>query len=100
MWDGGKGALPRKRRVTLGVAVVLMVLGALVMAAGCAPSISGNWAPRTETVMGLTRIARTEGQQLLLSTQGGVVDFLAGVESRLDRSGYPARGVGRHRRGL
>ena len=43
-----------------------------------APSI-GDWSPRHETVDGLSRFARTEGERLIVSTGGGERDFHAGV---------------------
>ena len=43
-----------------------------------APSI-GDWSPHYEIVDGLSRIARTEGERLIVSTSGGDRDFHAGV---------------------
>ncbi len=39
----------------------------------------GDWGPRYETVDGLTRFARTEGERLVVATVGGDRDFHAGV---------------------
>jgi hypothetical protein len=39
----------------------------------------GDWTPVVEIVDGLTRFARTEGDRLILTTEGGERDFHAGV---------------------
>ncbi len=65
--------------MTLAVPAVLMVLALVGLLVGCGSEVSTDWAPRPETVGGLTRIAHTEGTRLILSTRGGLVDFLPGV---------------------
>ncbi len=39
----------------------------------------GDWTPLVETVGGLDRFARTEGERLIIATEGGDRDFHAGV---------------------
>jgi hypothetical protein len=41
--------------------------------------LDGSWAPAPRTQRGLTRIAETSGQRLLLHTAGGEIDFVPGV---------------------
>jgi hypothetical protein len=63
--------------------MVLLVAVALVATGvwGCdsGPLISADWTPQPKTDHGLTHVARTKGDKLLLSTRGGEVDFVPGV---------------------
>jgi hypothetical protein len=62
------------------VAALLAALAAAVLLTGCnSPPVTSDWAPRPAAAGGLTYVAHTQGDKLLLSTQGGAVDFVPGV---------------------
>ena len=65
----------------LAVLSALAILASVVVLSGCGSKVfvSSDWSPRPELVDGLKRIAYTRHDKLLLSTQGGVVDFVPGV---------------------
>lgn len=77
-----------RRRIQILVVLMLVVTSCTRLEA-IAPDVDpladvhagvvGDWSPRYETVGGLTRFARTEGERLVVSTSGGDRDFHAGV---------------------
>lgn len=77
---------PGNRPRTLNLALAALVLATLGACSGseAPPSAQSaqpgrSWAPREQRVGDLRRIASTEGDRLLLSTAGGVADFVPGV---------------------
>jgi len=80
---GAQADRPRRRTAAVtaarGLALVVAALLGLV-AAGCgAGGDDPSWSPRPDQKAGLTRIAHTAGEQLLLQTVGGERAFVAGV---------------------
>jgi hypothetical protein len=77
-------------RAAWAVIAIAMAVGLATLVSGCAGStpLSKDWSPKSELADGLTRIAHTEGKKLLLSTQGGVVDFVPGVNLGSTIPGY------------
>ncbi|HJW76184.1 MAG TPA: hypothetical protein VJ787_11035 [Thermoleophilia bacterium] len=81
--------LMRSRRSSaVAAAALLCALTALVaLTSSCGksapatnePLVSADWAPSAKKAAGLTFIARTQGEHLLLATRGGDVDFVPGV---------------------
>jgi len=64
--------------------IIFVVLALLLAAGGCAksaetPPVESSWAPSPDTAAGLSRVARTEGESLLLQTADGDRPFVAGV---------------------
>lgn len=67
-----KGGCRRARSGALAIALIALALA-------CAPARADSWAPEPVDLDGLTALAHTEGQRLLLHTAGGDRDFLPGV---------------------
>lgn len=68
-------------------ALLLLVTVLIAITPGCAAKETAapkalptrSWAPAPSRVDGLSRIARTEGERMLLSTASGDIDFVPGV---------------------
>ena len=71
------------------LSVLLLVVLALIISAcgrdgavsiaSSIDAVTHDWAPVPDSVNGLIRIARVDGDQILLMTEGGDRDFVAGV---------------------
>ena len=69
--------------------LLFVVIVAVLMSSGCGSEARlGDWSPDPEVVDGLSRIAYTDGERLVIRTASGERDFIAGVNLGSTVPGY------------